>query len=51
MGFLDIYIYKNIKLENQIGILERQEFSEQIFMDAPKSVRGAHFIVHLIAAT
>lgn len=51
MGFLDIFIYKNIKMENQIGILEGQEFSEKIFMGAPKSVRGAHFFVHLIAAT
>jgi hypothetical protein len=28
MGFLDIFVYKNIKMENQIGILEGQEFSE-----------------------
>lgn len=51
MGFLDIYIYTNVKLGNQIGILEGQEFSEEIFMYAPKSVRDAHFFVHLIADT
>ena len=28
MGFLNIFINTNIKLENQIGILEGQEFSE-----------------------
>ena len=50
MGFLNILINTNSKLENQIGILEGQEFSEYVFMYAPKSVCDAHFFVHFISA-